>query len=376
MPLQALPEARAREVARRATGRVLQPLDGASMHLLHSEAIRRNSGLLQATDYMGAGHPGFAQRIQGWTHIAAFGAQRCATEGSDKPDPVTGPYTHSVRRVGHRLRQLPGTGEQAMDRLDQATLGAYWESAFSVVTRWRTYSRLLYLVLGLPLGMMYVAFLVTAISISGGLSIIGVGLLLLLGVLGGLWMLLGIERELAVLLLRVDLPVVRSPEYGAAGPIGQLRAYLADKGTWRALAFLMAKLPLGALSFALSLLAIAMASTLVAAPVTYWVTDIDLGIWRIDQFWEAIIAFFLGLPAGLAALHLIDAMGAFYGRIARVAMTAPGSRQAGSVDILHRYRLSPPLHLREKAGVRGSAAEGGGRMARQRRRGRPDDQVD
>ena len=242
-------------------------------------------------------------------HMAAHACPQRTREPGDET------YTHSVH-----------TTHGPVDQTSRFGLFVSWKTAFSVVIRWRTYARLAYLILSLPLGLLYFAFLTTAIAAGTGLIVVGIGLPILLGVLGASWLLLGIERELAVQLLGVEIPLVQSPEGESGGLIGQLRAHLGDRGTWKALAFLLAKLPLGIVSFTVSLLAIAIASTLIAAPVTYWATDIDLGIWTIDQFWEAMLAFFLGLPACLGAMHLINAMGVVYGRFARAAMTGSARR--------------------------------------------------
>lgn len=199
-------------------------------------------------------------------------------------------------------------------------------SLFGVLFKRRTYSRFLYLLLGLPLGAIYFGFLVTALALGGGLSIIGIGLVLLGGVLFGIWILLAIERGLAITLLGIELPPLRAPAFNALDPIEIFRSHVPHRGTWIGLVFLMAKLPLGIISFVLPLSALAVAATLTGAPLTYLMGDIDLGLWDIDHRWESIAAFFLGLPAGLATLHMVDKMGALYGWIARIFVTSNPAR--------------------------------------------------
>ena len=53
--------------------------------------------------------------------------------------------------------------------------GGLLSSSFSLVVRWRTYARMLYLIIGLPLGLFYAVFIFGAIILGVGLSPIGLG---------------------------------------------------------------------------------------------------------------------------------------------------------------------------------------------------------
>ncbi len=59
----------------------------------------------------------------------------------------------------------------------------------------QTYLNIVYLLLGLPLGIAYFVFLVTGISLGFGLLVIGVGIHILVLVLAVSWALCQFERE-------------------------------------------------------------------------------------------------------------------------------------------------------------------------------------
>ena len=193
---------------------------------------------------------------------------------------------------------------------------------FSVAVRWRTYLRLLYLLIGLPLGLFYAVFFTVAFVLGLGLLVIGIGAIILAATGMLAWNFVEIERQTAVLLLGVDLPPLRSPKTREVWSIEALRDYVTDGGTWRALGILFAKLPLGIVAFAVALGLIFVASVMAAAPLIALIATIDLGIWRIDHEWQALIAFVISLPLGLLALHIIDRLGLWYGTLARLEMAS------------------------------------------------------
>ena len=185
----------------------------------------------------------------------------------------------------------------------------------TVMFQWRTYTRFLYLLIGIPAGVIYWWIIFAVLPITVILTPFGIGVPLLTYTLNGVWILLGIERELSVILLRDEMPVVRQPEIKHSGFTGELRAYIKGRPTWNALLFLLARLPLSLLSVATLAVAIGLASTMAAAPITIFITNIDLGIWNIDAFWEGVIIFPFGLVAGICALYLVDYVAGAYARL-------------------------------------------------------------
>jgi hypothetical protein len=108
----------------------------------------------------------------------------------------------------------------------------------------RTWARLLYLLVGAPLGVVGFAYLVVLLDVSGILLITLLGLPLLAAGLLGVRRLGTLHAILARGLLRVPVgqpaPLVRRP-----GFVGWIRSGLADASAWRAVAYLVTKLPWG-----------------------------------------------------------------------------------------------------------------------------------
>lgn len=119
---------------------------------------------------------------------------------------------------------------------------------FGVLTSGRTYANLLYLLLSAPLGLAYAGLLGFGAVLGAVLSIAGVGLLLLLGCLVAAWGFAMFERELAIWLLGVQVPPMSVPRPEPASVWRRLADHLGQSVTWKSLAFLMLKLPLGMLT--------------------------------------------------------------------------------------------------------------------------------
>ena len=121
--------------------------------------------------------------------------------------------------------------------------------ALGVLTRGRTYLNLLYLALSLPLAILYVAILVLCAAAGTVLSVVGIGVIILLGGLAAASGFATLERELAVALLGLDLRP--PPPLPAGSPWHRLRAHLARAETWKSLAYLTLKLPFGLFTYTL-----------------------------------------------------------------------------------------------------------------------------
>ncbi len=195
-------------------------------------------------------------------------------------------------------------------------------SSISLVVRWRTYARMLYLVIGLPLGLFYAVFIFGAIVLGIALSPIGIGVLLLIGLAMGSWILLAIDRELAVLLIGVELDPLITPKAESDGFVASAKMYFTHSGTWKSLGYLIMRFPLGVITFAIVFVVIGVASTLTAAPITLLLTDLDLGVWKVDEMWESLILAAFGPPAGIIALFIVDRVALAYARVINAAITS------------------------------------------------------
>jgi Putative sensor len=221
----------------------------------------------------------------------------------------------------------------------------------------QTYRNLGYLLLAFPLGLLDAALLLTAFA--GVPALLGAGIfvaldrggafgpflaavLVLVGVaaLPGLLPAfaaaraqVGLEGRLARALLRGPV----APAAPAAHPSGphwlRLRARLTDLESARALAFLVVRLPLGALSLLALAGAGALTLGLLAAPVAYRQgLDGAFGAAGVDTLAEATVCALLAPVAALLGLHLTNAVAWASAELARLLLNPhPQARYAWAV---------------------------------------------
>ena len=224
----------------------------------------------------------------------------------------------------------------------QQALGAGLAGLFSVVVRPQTYLNILYLLLSFPLGIAYFVFLVTGLSVGFGLLIIWVGVPILVAVLAGSWALCQLERALANGLLREDIPPLqaRSPARASLARDGgelttgerlfvngwrRFKAHLSDRVTWTGMLYLGVRFPLGIAAFVLVVVLLSVSLAFLAAPAYYWAGDgADLGVWRIDELWEALVLTAIGVPLTLISLHVLNGAAYLSGKVARVMLARLG----------------------------------------------------
>ena len=209
-------------------------------------------------------------------------------------------------RVPVSTAQRLGLSLNAIRRLVQSILDA------------RTYSRILYLLLALPLGVAEFAFLVTAISFGFGTAITLIGIPVLIASVYAWRWIADLERRLIGRLTGVEIPRPYRPDPVGGRWWNRFAARLADPATWKDLAFLLLQLPLGILSFSVTVAVLGFGFRLLLAPVYYEpFADGDWIEWiGVDSLAEA----FALVPAGALVLLLgipaLGALGRLYGWLA------------------------------------------------------------
>jgi hypothetical protein len=221
----------------------------------------------------------------------------------------------------------------------QGTSG--WASRFfGVIARRQTWLNLAYLIIAFPLGLVYFVFIVTGMSIGLGLAILWVGIPILLIVMGAWWAFAALERLLARGLLGLDCGFNPRPWEAETGMLSKLRAHLTHGSTWRSLAFVLLKFPLGVASFAITVAVLATAQWLLFAPLWMLSTqsgdDYRLWSWQVDSAWEAAPLIPLGVLALFVGLHLLNGVATVWRYLADAllvepepAAPAPGAFAAG-----------------------------------------------
>jgi signal transduction histidine kinase len=182
----------------------------------------------------------------------------------------------------------------------------------------RTYGRILYMLLALPLGVAEFSFLVTAISFGFGTAVSRIGIPVLIATVWAWRWIAELERRLIGRLIGVTIPTPYRPD-----PVGgrwwrRVAARLADPATWKDLAFLLLQPPLGILSFTVALTVIGVGLGLLFAPAYYWA--LGEGEWvaaiHVDTLGEALAGVPLGAVVLLFGIPGLSALGRLYGWLA------------------------------------------------------------
>ncbi|MBI1923482.1 sensor domain-containing protein [Candidatus Poribacteria bacterium] len=219
----------------------------------------------------------------------------------------------------------------------------YTRRFLGVVARGQSYLNIIYSLLAFPLGLFYFVFLITGLSVGLALFIIWIGIPILLFMLAAWWGLAVFERQLAIWLLRADIPPMSRGSASGEGLWGGFKTHLKNPVTWKALAYLLARFPLGILSFVVLVVAIGLTIGLLAAPFIYQsetiaftnghfsfhadMSEYTIGPWQVDTLGEALICSILGIGLGLSSMHVINGLAFVSGRFARLMLgTAPSER--------------------------------------------------
>jgi len=190
----------------------------------------------------------------------------------------------------------------------------------------RTYANVAYLIVGVPLGVLYSIVFGLGITVGALSSIVGVGVALLAAVLFGSRLVADLERRLANAVWSVDLQ--RPTDVGdPAGSVAILRAYVDAPSTWRGLGFLSMRVwlaPLAAIVLVVLANAIAVATVPLRYPatVTFGELNGEPVTWAIDTAPEAVLAVPAGLASVVVAGHAANGVGHVARRMA-LALLSP-----------------------------------------------------
>ena len=180
----------------------------------------------------------------------------------------------------------------------------------------RTYANLLYLALAFPLGLAYFIFLTVGLPLGLGLTLIWIGLPILALVFAGSWGLAALERQMAIGLLGAEIPPMSPPEgLQGKGFWGGIQAFLSNPVTWKGMAYLLLKLPLGMVSFTLAVTLLSLSLAFLLVPFAYSFLDfselyVDGTLWWVDTFGEALACGLFGALIALVSLHAFNGLAA------------------------------------------------------------------
>lgn len=212
---------------------------------------------------------------------------------------------------------------------------------FKTIIQPQTYVNILYLLLGLPLGIGYFVTLVTGISLGFGLLVIWIGVPILLLVFAVSWALCKFERLLAVRMLHEEIPLATRPvplgENGSdlstverffVGGWRRLKKHLSDRLTWTGMLYLLLRFPLGVATFTIAVTLVSVPVGMIFAPTYMWTSDpfefswIGLGDRSVDPFPWSWILTLIGIPVLFISAYLMNQTAVISGYIARMMLGA------------------------------------------------------
>jgi hypothetical protein len=218
---------------------------------------------------------------------------------------------------------------------------------FGVAARPRTYLNLIYLILAFPLGVFYFSFFVSMLATAIGTIIVWVGIPLLALTAVLWWAFAAMERYLADGLLGTHLVPGPQPWRRTVGTWPRIKAHMGAAATWKDLAFLFVKFPLGIVSLAVITAVVSIPAAFITAPFTVgwadWTSTTvkpeDRGFyiqtWHIDTVAEAIVFVPIGIVLLFAGLHVVNGLAAVWRTAAGALLetAGPGRGAAGTAPL-------------------------------------------
>jgi signal transduction histidine kinase len=217
-------------------------------------------------------------------------------------------------------------------------------SSVSTLRHWlgRLGKDTLYLVAGLPMGILTFTVAVTGWSTGLGLLITLLGFPVLVLTTLAIRGLSHVER-LRLELVAQERLCPRYDEPARPGFIGRVASMVKDAQNWRDLAWALLLLPFGIAGFTIAVTAIGTVLGLVLAPAWTWALwdssdPVDLGLFHITDIWTAFAATGIGIAAAPLGLALIRGAAAGSGALAR-ALLAPRTEELEErVEVLQATR--------------------------------------
>jgi Putative sensor len=181
------------------------------------------------------------------------------------------------------------------------------------------FPNLVYLLLALPLGVLYFVILVTGYTLGAGLIITLVGVPILVTMIFVTYLLGDLDRAMTSKLLgvRIAKPEAKPSQDDSARSI--LVAQLKSMQFWKEFGYLLLKMPLGVVAFTVTITFVSVSLVLIAAPfIVTFVPGAAMTLWhgqQIDTMQEAVVTSVVGLGLGLITVLLINGFARALGSI-------------------------------------------------------------
>ncbi|MBL8090929.1 MAG: sensor domain-containing protein [Anaerolineales bacterium] len=181
------------------------------------------------------------------------------------------------------------------------------------------FPNLIYLLLSLPLGVLYFVILITGFSLGAGLVITLVGIPILVAMIFVTYILGDLDRTVTSKLLGVKIgkPEARPSNNDSAKSI--LVAQLKSLQFWKELVYLLLKMPLGVIAFTIAVVFVSVSLAFILAPfILTYIPDAQMMLWNgfeIDTMQRAIMTSVLGVILSIVSIVFINGFANLMGSI-------------------------------------------------------------
>ena len=232
------------------------------------------------------------------------------------PDEVADIYRDTEVKVQSALRTPTARPTAA-----QRSLAARF---FGVIAEPRTYAALFYMLLALATGIFYFTWVVTGVSLSGGLAVLIIGVPFVILYFGSVRVLSLVEGRIVETMLGERMP--RRPLYSTRGKplMERIKELFTDPRTWATQLYFLLMLPLGIAYFTVAVTGLATSLSLIAAPVIaifggsaggIWIDDVN--VIGIHGWWALPLCFIVGVGLLFLTLHIARGVGYLHGQLAK-----------------------------------------------------------
>ena len=234
--------------------------------------------------------------------------------------------------VADAYRQTEKTVQAALRTPRRPRRDSVFARFFGIMGNPMAWTAMLYLLLGLPVGVFLFTWAVTGLALSVGFSILIIGLPFFLLFLGSVRLLGFVEGRLVEALLGVRMP--RRPVHPGQKQsyFRRITAMLKDGRTWSTILYMLLKLPFGIASYVLVVVGVAVPVGFIGTPVvqygfgeaSFWVNG------PVYLPWYGVGGLvILGILLFVAMMHVFRAAGILQAHLARALLVKTAEGAAG-----------------------------------------------
>lgn len=200
---------------------------------------------------------------------------------------------------------------------------------FSVFIKGQTYANIFYLLIAFVLGNIYFTVLITGISIGLGLLVTLIGIPILLGTILLSRLLGKFEIFMSNYFLKTSINYPSNEK--TENFWNNLKNILKDGFTWRSLAYLFLKFPIGIIVFVITITLLSLSFGFMSTPLAYLFLEGNMyygGIFTeklsfLDTALFSIVIGFFGIIFLIGSLHLINAMTSVFKELNKTLLGIP-----------------------------------------------------